>query len=314
MKKVLFFWLVLLCSILSAKELRVLAIGNSFSASAVRTLPKLTASVPGCRLILTGAGIGGCSLERHWNEWCQAEKNPKHAPYGISFWDTDNLAGKTNKRGNINELIKNKNNKYDIITIQQNSANSWKYETYQPYAENLIAVIKKYQPQAEIVIQQTWSYRSDSSRLKSWKIDNTVMYSKLDEAYGKLAKANGFRMIPTGYAVQIFRAKTPVKFVKPDFKALEALKNPEQHAFDGEVVGYCKWMKNRKTKKYYLGRDMSHLNFHGEFMQGAVWFSFLFDQPATVIKYVPNGMSVEQAKFLLECAQEAVSTYKQPGK
>jgi hypothetical protein len=58
---------------------------------------------------------------------------------------------------------------------------------------------------------------------------------------------------------------------------------------------------------------MSHLNFHGEFMQGAVWFSFLFDQPATAIKFVPREMSAEQAKFLLECAQEAVSTFKQPG-
>lgn len=312
MKKVLFFLLVSLCSILSAKELRVLAIGNSFSASAVRSLPNLAASVPGCRLILTGASIGGCSLERHWNEWRKAEKDPKHKPYGISFCDTADLSGKTTKRGNVNELLKN--NKYDIITIQQNSANSWKYNTYQPYADNLIAVIKKYQPQAEIVIQQTWSYRCDSRRLTAWKIDNTAMYGKLADAYAKLAKKYSFRMIPTGYAVQIFRAKTPVKFVSPDFKALEALKNPEQHAFDGEVVGYCKWGKNRKTKKNCLLKDMSHLNFHGEFMQGAVWFSFLFDQPATAIKFVPGGMSAEQAKFLLECAQEAVSTFKQPGK
>ena len=312
MKKVLFFLLVSLCSILSAKELRVLAIGNSFSASAVRSLPNLAASVPGCRLILTGASIGGCSLERHWNEWRKAEKDPKHKPYGISFCDTADLSGKKTKRGNVNKLLKN--NKYDIITIQQNSANSWKYNTYQPYADNLIAVIKKYQPQAEIVIQQTWSYRCDSRRLTAWKIDNTAMYEKLADAYAKLAKKYSFRMIPTGYAVQIFRAKTPVKFVSPDFKALEALKNPEQHAFDGEVVGYCKWGKNRKTKKNCLLKDMSHLNFHGEFMQGAVWFSFLFDQPATAIKFVPRGMSAEQAKFLLECAQEAVSTFKQPGK
>lgn len=314
MKKALAFFVVALCFVLSAKELKVLAIGNSFSASAVRTLPKLTASVPGCRLILTGASIGGCSLERHWNEWCKAEKDPKHAPYGISFWDTDNLAGKTNKRGNVNELIKNKNNKYDIITIQQNSANSWKYETYQPYAKNLIAVIKKYQPQAEIVIQQTWSYRSDSRRLKAWKMDNTAMYNKLEAAYAKLAKENGFRVIPTGYAVQIFRAKTPVKFVAPDMKALEKLQNKEAHGFDGEVAGYCKWMRNRKTKEYYLGCDTSHLNPHGEYMQAAVWFNFLFDVPATQVKYIQPGMKPEQAKFLLECAQEAVSTFKQPGK
>ena len=312
MKKALAFLLLALCCALNAKELKVLAIGNSFSVCVTRNLPQMVASVPGNRIILTSATIGGCSLERHWNEWSKAEKDAKHATYGIKVIDSDNISAQKSGQGNVNDLLKN--NKYDIITIQQNSANSWKYATYQPYAEKLIAVIKKYQPQAEIVIQQTWSYRCDSRRLTAWKIDNTAMYGKLADAYAKLAKKYSFRMIPTGYAVQIFRAKTPVKFVSPDFKALEALKNPEQHAFDGEVVGYCKWGKNRKTKKNCLLKDMSHLNFHGEFMQGAVWFSFLFDQPATAIKFVPRGMSAEQAKFLLECAQEAVSTFKQPGK
>ena len=140
------------------------------------------------------------------------------------------------------------------------------------------------------------------------------MFRKLEAAYAKLAKANGFRVIPTGCAVQIFRSKTPVKFVAPDLKALEKLKNPEAHAFDGEVVGMCKWTRSRKTKKYYLSCDPHHLNPHGEYLQAAVWFSFLYGKPATVVKYVQKGMKPEQAKFLLECANEAVSTFKQPGK
>lgn len=312
MKKALAFLLLALCCALNAKELRVLAVGNSFSVCVTRNLPQMVASVPGNRIILTSATIGGCSLERHWNEWSKAEKDAKHAPYGIKVIDSDNISAQKSGKGNVNDLLKN--NKYDIITIQQNSANSWKYATYQPYAKNLIAVIKKYQPQAEIVIQQTWSYRSDSSRLKKWKINNTTMFEKLSAAYAELAKANGFRVIPTGYSVQIFRAKTPVKFVAPDLKALEKLQNKEAHGFDGEVVGYCKWMRNRKTKEYYLGRDCSHLNPHGEYMQAAVWFNSLFDVPATQVKYIQPGMKPEQAKFLLECAQEAVSTFKQPGK
>ncbi len=312
MKKVLAVFVVALCFVLSAKELRVLAIGNSFSVCVTRNLPQMVASVPGNRIILTSAAIGGCSLERHWNEWSKAEKDAKHAPYGVKVIDSDNISAQKSGKGNVNDLLKN--NKYDIITIQQNSANSWKYATYQPYAEKLIAVIKKYQPQAEIVIQQTWSYRSDAPRLKKWKINNTTMFEKLSAAYAKLAKENGFRVIPTGYAVQIFRAKTPVKFVAPDMKALEKLQNKEAHAFDGEVVGYCKWMRNRKNKEYYLGCDRSHLNPHGEYMQAAVWFSFLFGEKATAVKYIQPGMKPEQAKFLLECAQEAVSTFKQPGK
>ena len=308
MKKILTFAVMLLCCLVWAKELKVLTIGNSFSASVARTLPWITASVPGCRIILTGANIGGCSLERHWKEWSKAEKNPKYTPYGVLVIDSAKLK-RVNRKGNVNELIKNQ--KFDIITIQQNSANSWKSETYQPFADNLIAVLKKYQPQAEIIIQQTWSYRCDSSRLKAWKIDNTIMYSRLAKAYAELAQKYGFRVIPCGDAVQIFRAKTPVKFKAPDMKALAALKNTKAHAFDGEVVGMCKWLPHKKTKKYYLSCDCSHLNPHGEYMQGAVWFNLLFGRPATEVKYVAPDMTPEMAKFLLECAAEAVANYKQ---
>ncbi|MBR7107264.1 MAG: DUF4886 domain-containing protein [Lentisphaeria bacterium] len=313
MKRLCLLLLSAICCALSAGELKVLTIGNSFSASAARSLPWVTASVPGCRIILTGANIGGCSLERHWEEWNKAEKDPQYKPYGVCFIDSAKLPGNIKyKRGNVNELIKN--NKYDIITIQQNSANSWKYETYQPFAGNLIAVLKKYQPQAEIVIQQTWSYRCDSPRLKAWKIDNSVMYDKLAKAYGELAGKYGFRVIPCGDAVQIFRAATPVKFKAPDRKALALLKNKEAHAFDGEVVGMCKWTRHKKTKQFYLSCDTSHLNPHGEYMQGAVWFSVLFGRPATEVKYLPAGMTPEMQKFLLECARKAVENYRQPGK
>lgn len=312
MKRVLISAIMVLCCAVFAKELKVLAIGNSFSVCVTRNLPQMVASVPGNRIFLTSAQIGGCSLERHWNEWCKAEKDAKYTPYGVTMIDSNAIAGKTIRRGNVNELIKN--NKYDIITIQQNSANSWKYETYQPFADNLIAVLKKYQPQAEIVIQQTWSYRSDSSRLKSWKIDNTVMYNKLAKAYEKLSQKYGFRVIPSGDAVQIFRSRTPVKFKVPDMKALAASKNTKAHAFEGEVVGLCKWRPHKKTKKYYLSCDTSHLNPHGEYMQAAVWFSVLFGQPATDISYAASDMTPEFAKFLRECAAEAVANYKQPGK
>lgn len=310
MRKIVLALLALAASHLGAKELRVLTIGNSFSASLKRNLPWVTASVPGCRIILTGANIGGCSLERHWKEWQAAESDPKHRSYGVSVIDSADLPLRIETvRGNLNSLIKN--NRYDIITIQQNSANSWRYETYQPYAGNLIAVLRKYQPQAEIVIQQTWSYRADSARLKAWKMTNEEMYRKLEAAYRQLADAYGFRMIPCGYAVQIFRAKTPVKFQEPDTNTLKEKKVTSPHGYEGEVVGFYRWSRSRKTSEYYLLCDPHHLNPHGEYLQSAVWFSFLFGRPATDIRYIPKGMTKEQAKFLLECAQEAVSTFRQ---
>ena len=50
---------------LSAKELKVLMIGNSFSISVGRYLPRIVRSVPGNRLELTSAYIGGCPFDRH---------------------------------------------------------------------------------------------------------------------------------------------------------------------------------------------------------------------------------------------------------
>ena len=306
--------IIAFCATLSAKELRVLAIGNSFSICVGKFLPPMVASVPGHRIQLTSAYIGSCSLERHWNSVLKAEKNAKSKPYVITVWDSAHKGFLVSKyRGNVNELVKK--NKYDIITIQQNSNNSFKYETYQPFAKNLIAYLKKHQPQAEIVIQQTWSYRSDSTLLKQLGIDNSTMYDKLAEAYSRLAKENGFRIIPSGYAVQIFREKTPVKYVPLTEEELKKFKKPATPAWDADVVGIHKWGKKKgENKGLHLMADWVHLNPHGEYLQAAVWFNTLFDQPATSVKYIPRGMKAARAKFLLECAAEAVANYKQPGK
>ena len=64
-----------------AREIKILTIGNSFANSVFVYLPELAATFPDCKLHLEAANIGGCSLERHWNEHLKSEKNPKHKPY-----------------------------------------------------------------------------------------------------------------------------------------------------------------------------------------------------------------------------------------
>ena len=309
MKKIFLLSLLLLCISLSAKELRVLAIGNSFSVCVKKNLPQITASVPGCRIILTSAHIGGCSLERHWNNIDKAEKKSDKT-YSISILDSSDLKSSRKFRGRLTDLLEKE--KYHIITIQQNSVNSIDYSTYQPYAANLIAYIKKCQPQAEILIQQTWSYRRDSGRLKKWNITNAEMFDRLADAYGKLAKETGFRIIPAGYAVQIFRAETQDKFVAVSDAALKKFKYPDCPSNDGDVAGMFFWKKNKKSGELKLVRDSHHLNPQGEYMQAALWFCFLFEKTVSEIKYVPEKMDPAQAAFLQKCAQRAVDTFKQP--
>ncbi len=308
MKKTGIVTMLLLASFcLSAKELNVLMIGNSFSSSVGICLPSMVKSVPDCKLTLTNAFIGACSLERHSQNLKAAEKDLKADQYRIDVWKSD---GKTlpARRGTVLELLKTQ--KYDIITIQQNSANSVDYKTFQPHANHIIAVVKKYQPQAEIIIQQTWSYRADSSMLnKRWKISNDEMYNRLSAAYSSFAKETGFRMIPVGDAVQIFRKNSPIKFKPYDPASLANYSWPDKPSQAGEIVGSITWRRDKGVLKLFA--DTTHFNSRGEYLQAAVWFAILFDKKTSEIKYVPGNIGDDDAAFLRKCAQEAVDAYMQ---
>lgn len=292
---------------MAAKELKVLMIGNSFSICVGNYLPQIVAKDAGNKLVLISAYIGGCTFERHYNNLVKAEKNSKHAPYKITVWNSEKEPGKGNvRKGNINDLLKN--NQYDIITIQQGSQKSFKFDAYEPYAGELIKYIRKYQKNSEIVIQQTWSYRSDSKRFPKLIADQNIMYAKLKEAYGKLAEKYKFRVIPMGDAVQIYRADSPVKFAAVDTAAYAYPKLP---AIDGDSVGKFAWRKDKKTGKRVIGTDSHHLNCRGEYMQAVLWYMFLFDAPVENVKFVPEKIDAQEAALLKNSAAKALVGYKQ---
>lgn len=84
LKKIALAAVLAAAMVCSAKELKVLTIGNSFADSAFHYLPSVVKSVPGCKIEMDRANIGGCTLERHWNEHQKAEKDPNYKPYGWS--------------------------------------------------------------------------------------------------------------------------------------------------------------------------------------------------------------------------------------
>ena len=290
---------------LSAKELKVLMIGNSFSICVGRNLPQIVKASKEHQLELTSCYIGGCTLDKHSANLAKAEKDPSFKPYGITVWNSKNPNKSQARKGNVNELLKQ--NQYDIVTIQQASRKSWQYDTYQPAADDLIAYIRKHQPKAEIVIQQTWAYRTDSPSLKAWKIDQDKMYAGIREAYAKLAAKYRFRVIPTGDAVQLFRKYTPVKYQPPEGK----FESPNVPSNAGDVVGSSSWRPDKKTGKIALLTDYAHLNRDGHYLQACLWFAFLYGEPVEKVAFTPDGMDKEKAALLRKCAQEALDNYKQ---
>ena len=292
----------------SAKDLKILMVGNSFSICVGRNLPKLVAREKKHSVEITSAYIGGCLLSSHADNLKEAEKNPDFKPYRIDIWTSKDLRRARNYKGNVNQLLKD--NKYDIITVQQGSRESWDYKFYQPYANELIAYIKKYQPQAEIIIQQTWSYRADAPFFRETGMDNETMYQKLDEAYHAFAKDYGLRMIPTGYAVQISRKLSEKKFENYDWEILDTLQWPDLPRQAGDVVGNFRWRKNVEGEMV-IYRDTNHLNMRGEYLQAALWCGFLYDIDPEEIRYVAPKIGKTDGAFLRKCAKVALNEFKQ---
>jgi hypothetical protein len=275
------------------KFLNVLTIGNSFADSAVRALVPL-AEFAGMPLNISKANFGGCELRRHWSYIVSEINNPADCRI-YSYGPLSKILSET---------------QWDIVTIQQASHESWRKETFQPYAENIRNFIKQYAPQAEVVIQQTWAYRLDHPQFQpgsEWGITQDEMYSRLTANYKALSKElGGLRIIPTGFAVQLARKMQPVKFKMLSSEEAAELCYPDIPPQAGALVGRDYYVKDSITKEFVPQTDRIHLNARGEYLQGMVWLGMLFGCDVTNIEYLPDNIGKEDAAFLRRIARQAI--------
>ena len=265
---------------------KVLMIGNSFSICLLEHLPKVAAD-RGVDLDLASLYIGGCSLKRHW-ENVQKDGNEDFAPY---LFGRNRFGEFTQGKANVCDVLRMA--KWDIVTIQQASHESWKPESYHPYGDNLVAKIRELAPQAKIVVQETWSYTPWDKRFAKWGIDQNEMYEKLHAAYVDFAKKYGFAVIPFGTAVQEWRKRLPVQYT--------------ENSFGGDVVGGRRRAKEDQFKRdssyrWVPNGDVFHLNERGEYFQALVWAAKLFDVDLTELEYRPDFVTEDEAKLMKEIA------------
>ena len=296
--------------------LSVLMIGNSFSICVGKNLPQMVATTPECHLTLGSLYIGGCPLERHvmnLREDEASEPGKAKYPYRFTVWESGEKKPVREGKGNLLQGLAYK--KWDIVTIQQASPLSWQAESYQPWAEELIAAIRKYAPQAEIIIQQTWAYRSSDPRITElgepiWGFHQDEMHNQIVAAYRSLAEKYGFRVIPTGDAVRLARLNDTHRFKESTAEALAALRWPDLPPQASDPVGKYFWRKE-EDGSLRLSADHIHLNERGQYLQAAVWFEFLFGRPATALSYESPTVSKEDCVFLRQMAHRAVQEYQQ---
>ena len=310
-----------------SRPLKVLAIGNSFSLSLMAQLPECARALPGAELDFATLMIGGCSLERHWNN-VERSCDLEFRPYDV-HWSFASAPDKKNPpfgdavkngKANIPQVLQAV--RWDIVTIQQASHASWDEKTYQPYADNLLAKIRELAPQAEIRIQQTWAYCNADERIcadatpgkpGTWGINQQGMHDGLTAAYDKLAGKHGLKVIPSGDAVSLYRKALPVTFNPPTKEQQSEFNDGELPDMGGEPVGSYRWGKgpswNKKAKDYDVHKlrcDSIHLNREGEYLQACTWLAALFDDDLSGLSYKPDFLSEKRAALMRKCAVEAV--------
>ncbi len=286
------------------EPLRVLMIGNSFSLSVMRELPNIVDAQDEYALDITSMYIGGCSLERHINEYEAAKKDPEHRPYKIDRYVTGQ--GRLKRiPGNLIEMLDAR--KYDVITIQEASPRSMEKKGWDEYGDKLVAIVREKQPQAKLLLHQTWSYRLDAPLLKKWKLSQDAMFERVRAIYADRAKHFDCGVIPMGEAVQIWRKKAPMSFRRIPAAKLKEYQRPKTPSYKGDVVGRHNWKRSRKDGEYRLFSDTNHLNRDGEYLQGCVWFAKLFGADATKIAYKPKKLKPAEAALIRKCAADAVA-------
>ncbi|EIQ01554.1 hypothetical protein OpiT1DRAFT_00125 [Opitutaceae bacterium TAV1] len=283
--------------------LAVLAIGNSFSASAFRHLHGLVSSIYGHVIRFDCANIPGCSLERHCEENERAERDRAYVPpYCYA-----------NGKRTLREFLEA--DRWDVVTFNQASRLSCQYDTWHPHFDRLVALVRKYAPQAKIMLQQTWAYRADSSCFDPanpswWRMDQAEMFCRIEAVYARISAETGFRVIPAGKAIQLARETQPEKFRSPDPAVVRRLRYPDLPDQRGSFIKGYSWVEDGKGG-HVLDADFNHLNARGEYLQACVWFAGLFGRnPDETAAYEPQGISAGDARFLREVARKVVSGYQ----
>ena len=291
------FVLSLAAFALTAAEMKVLTIGNSFTWSLQTELPAIV-KAQGDKLTLAFANHGGCSIQRHWKYVAEEESSADKCNYKYN-----------GKKTKLRDILAAE--KWDVVTIQQASPLSCVKGSFYPELDNLVAYVKKHAPNSEIVFQQTWAYRADHTMLKKFG-GQQAMYDGIYNNYKEASAKFGFRVIPAGFAVQLAREAQPVKFQPVDQKIIEEAQKKQGSTVQqpGSLFVGWRWTKDRKTGEKVFRTDSIHLNGRGQYLQACVWYGFLFKKSPLDIKYAGKNLSAEDAEMLRKCADKALKEYK----
>ena len=209
--------------------MKVLAIGNSFSEDASAYLHQLSVAA-GKEIQITNLYIGGCPLERHW----QNIENK-----GIYNYQCNGV--KSDRMITIQEAVIM--DTWDVIVTQQASHDSGWICSYEPFLGLLVDYLRTYAPNARLYLQETWAYEHTSTHgnFMRYNRNQQLMYEQLHNCYTQMAGKYQLGLIPSGTVIQKLRQL-------PEFHVpsggLSLCRDGFHMSFEyGRYVLACVWLK-----------------------------------------------------------------------
>lgn len=177
--------------------LRVLAIGNSFSADALEHHFYPVCRSGGVEVVATNLYIPSCTLRDHL----------RHMQADDAAYSARRVVGDTvlvTEGVSLSAVMQQE--PWDFVTLQQASHYSGLWSTYTPYLGALIDSIRSRCPLARVCWHQTWAYPA-SSRVKSfaryYHHSQQEMYDSIHACTQRVMSRYDIDvLIPTGSAIQ----------------------------------------------------------------------------------------------------------------
>lgn len=188
-------------SSLQKSDLKILAIGNSFSMDGMEYVAQIAADLGYKNIRLGNLVIGGCPLSLH-------AQNAKNDAPAYRYFITTNGIWEEVPDYKMSDAILSED--WDFITMQQASGFSGVLDTYTaPDLTELIAYVKNLAPKATLVWHMTWAYAQNSTHPDFSKYENSqkTMYNNILHCVQTQIQTNEniSTIIPSGTAIQNIR-------------------------------------------------------------------------------------------------------------
>ncbi len=188
----------LVCSSLNAKQIKLLAIGNSFSDDAIEANLYELAREDGDTIVIANLYLSASTLEMHATN--AANNNASYSYRKI-------VNGIRTETPNYSIETALAEEDWDYISFQQASQFSGMYDTYFPHLTNLKSYVEERatNPNVQFVFHSTWAYAQNfnATNFDYYNRDQMTMYNAIVDASHRAAEEAGISIVvPAGTAIQ----------------------------------------------------------------------------------------------------------------